>query len=328
MSAWTAAQLPDLSGKTVLVTGANSGIGFETARMIAANGATTLLACRDPERAAAAESRILAAHPDATVEVLLVDLADLSSVRRAAAAFATRRDRLDVLINNAGVMLQTRSETADGFEASFGTNHLGHFALTGLLLGALAKAPGARIVTVSSTGHRFGPIAFDDLQLENGYTMLRAYGQSKLANLLFSYELQRRIERTGWSMSAIACHPGGANTNLVFVEPTDARASWQDRVARRMTFLAQSARMGALPSLYAGFSPDAVGGAYYGPRGLFGWRGYPKRVGSSRRSHDESLAATLWDVSEALTRVVYDFPAASMREPLRRTETGTGRRTH
>jgi len=317
MPMWTAAHLPDLSGRTVLVTGANSGIGFETARMIAARGAATVLACRNPGKAAAAESRILAAHPGARVEVLSLDLADLSSVRRAAATFATRHDRLDVLINNAGVMMLPRCETADGFEMLLGTNHLGHFALTGLLLGVLAKVPGARIVTVASTGHRFGRIAFDDLQLERRYSRLRAYGQSKLANLLFSYELQRRIERAGLRMSAIACHPGAADTNLVFLDPSDDRASWRDRVARRMPFLAQSTQMGALPSLYAGFSPDAVGGAYYGPRGLFGWRGYPKRVGSSKRSRDEDLAARLWDVSEKLSGVVYEWVPVP-------TDVGTG----
>lgn len=311
MPAWTAAHLPDLSGKTVLVTGANSGIGFEAAGMVAARAAVTVLACRNPERAAAAESRILDAHPDAEVEVLLVDLADLASVRSAAATFAKRHDRLDVLINNAGVMLRPRCETADGFEMMFGTNHLGHFALTGLMLGALAKAPGARIVTVASAGHRFGRIDFDDLQLERRYSRMRAYGQSKLANLLFTYELQRRIERAGLQMSALACHPGGADTNLVFAERTHGR-SWRHRIARRMSFLAQSAEMGALPALYAGFSPDAVGGAYYGPRGLFGWRGYPKRAGSSPRSHDEAVAARLWEVSEELTGVVYEsLPAAT-----------------
>jgi NAD(P)-dependent dehydrogenase (short-subunit alcohol dehydrogenase family) len=307
MPVWTAADLPDLSGRTVLVTGANSGIGFEAARMIAARGAATVLASRNPEKAAAAESRILAAHPDARVELLSLDLADLSSVRRAAATFATRHDRLDVLINNAGVMMLPRCETADGFEMLLGTNHLGHFALTGLLGGALAKGPGARIVTVASSGHRFGRIAFDDLQLERSYSRLRAYGQSKLANLLFTYELQRRIQRAGLQMAAMACHPGAADTNLVFVEPSHERASWRDRLARRLPFLAQSTQMGALPTLYAAFSPDAVAGAYYGPRGLFGWRGYPKRVGSSRRSHDEQVAARLWDVSEALTGVVYEW---------------------
>jgi NAD(P)-dependent dehydrogenase (short-subunit alcohol dehydrogenase family) len=267
--------------------------------MIAARGAATVLASRNPEKAAAAESRILAAHPDARVELLSLDLADLSSVRRAAATFATRHDRLDVLINNAGVMMLPRCETADGFEMLLGTNHLGHFALTGLLGGALAKGPGARIVTVASSGHRFGRIAFDDLQLERSYSRLRAYGQSKLANLLFTYELQRRIQRAGLQMAAMACHPGAADTNLVFVEPSHERASWRDRLARRLPFLAQSTQMA--------FSPDAVAGAYYGPRGLFGWRGYPKRVGSSRRSHDEQVAARLWDVSEALTGVVYEW---------------------
>lgn len=306
MPVWTAAQLPNLAGSTVLVTGANSGIGFETARMVAAKGATTVLACRNPERAAAAESRILETSPDAKLEVLGLDLADLSSVRSAAATFAKRHPRLDVLFNNAGLMGLPRCETADGFEMLFGTNHLGHFALTGLLFGALAKSPGARIVTVSSAGHRLGRIAFDDLKLERRYGTLRAYGQSKLANLLFSYELQRRIEKAGLPMTSLACHPGGSDTNLVFSDPTDENASLRDRIARRTTFLAQSAEMGALPSLYAAFSPEAVGGAYYGPRGLLGWRGYPKRVNSSRRSHDEAVAARLWQVSEELTGVVYE----------------------
>jgi len=309
MPAWTHADLPDLAGRTVLVTGANSGIGFETARAVAARGAVTLLGCRNRDKAAAARQRILADSPDASVEVLWVDLADLSSVRRAAATFGSRHDRLDVLINNAGVMMLPRCVTADGFEMLLGTNHLGHFALTGLLLDALAKSPAARVVTVSSAGHQFGRIDFEDLQLEKRYTRWRAYGQSKLANLLFSYELQRRIDRFGLQLSSIACHPGGAATNLVFAQETDGPLSWRDRAAHRMSFVAQTAEMGALPSLYAGFSPDAVGGAYYGPRGIFGWRGYPKRVESSRDSHDEGVASKLWDVSEELTGVVYEWTA-------------------
>jgi len=311
MPAWTAAQLPDLSDRTVLITGANSGIGFETARLVAARGATTVLACRNQQKAAIATLRILEADPDARVEVLLLDLSDLASVRKAADSFGARHDRLDVLINNAGVMMLPRSETADGFEMLLGTNHLGHFALTGLLLDALAEAPGARIVTVSSTGHLFGRMHFDDLQLARRYSKMVAYGQSKLANLLFSYELQRRIDRAGLPMASLAAHPGGANTNLVFAQVKDEQATWRDRLAHRMSFLAQSAEMGALPSLYAAFSPDAAGGGYYGPRGIFGWRGYPKRVKSNRRSHDEADAARLWSISEELTGVRYARLAAA-----------------
>ena len=303
---WSHRDVPDQSGRTIVVTGANSGIGFEAASTLTAAGAHVVLACRDPLRAADAVARLRSRHPRASLESLPLDLASLASVRDFAKAFADRHARLDVLANNAGVMAIPRRTTADGFEMQLGTNHLGHFALTGLLLPRLLATPGARVVTVSSTAHRGGRMRFDDLQGERSYTRWGAYGQSKLANLLFSYELDRRARAAGRDLVAAACHPGYAATNLQFVGARmdgsrfmEGLMSWANRV------FSQDAAMGALPTLYAATAPGVRGGDYYGPDRLFETWGHPKKVGSSGRSRDLEAARRLWAVSEELTGVRY-----------------------
>jgi NAD(P)-dependent dehydrogenase (short-subunit alcohol dehydrogenase family) len=304
---WTARDLPDLSGRTMVVTGGNSGIGYEAARELARKGAHVVLACRDAGRAEEARARIAAEQPGARLEVMELDLASLASVRAFAGRLRARHPRLDALLNNAGVMAIPRRLTADGFEMQLGTNHLGHFALTGLLLEALLAAPAARVVNVSSTAHRAGHIHFDDLQLERGYGPWRAYGQSKLANLLFTYELQRRLEAAGASAIGVACHPGYAATNLQLVGPRMSGSSLMEHVMRLGNrAFSQSAAMGALPTLYAAAAPEVRGGGYYGPDGFMENRGHPRRVGSSRRSHDAADAARLWQLSEELTGVRFD----------------------
>jgi len=307
-SRWTAADLPDLSGRLVVVTGANSGLGLQTARGLAQAGARVVMACRDLRRAQAAAETLRDESPAGALEVAALDLASLASVRDFAKGFAEREGCLDVLVNNAGVMAIPRRSTADGFEMQLGTNHLGHFALTGLLLGKLLAATAPRVVSVSSTAHRPGRIRFDDLQSERSYGKWRAYAQSKLANLLFSYELQRRAEAAGARLCAVACHPGYAATNLQFVGPRMEGASLMERVmALGNRLLSQSAAMGALPALYAAAAPDVAAGDYIGPDGFMENRGHPAKVRSSARSHDEASARRLWEESERLTGVVYDW---------------------
>ena len=320
---WTAADVPDQSGRTAVVTGASAGVGLETARVLAGSGATVVLACRDMRKAGQAADRILAtatataaaagagAGPGAaSVRVVHLDLASLASVRAAASEIRASCPRLDLLINNAGVMMPPYQRTADGFELTFATNHLGHFALAGLLLETLLATPGSRIVTVSSVGHTGGVMNFDDLQSERGYDPTRAYWQSKLANLLFTYELQSRLESATSAASALAAHPGIVSTGLW------RTTSWWERALisphlRMLNFrFAQSALMGALPTLRAAADPSARGGAYYGPRGRFGV-GYPVLAESSARSHDAAAQGRLWEVSEQLTGVTYRLPASS-----------------
>lgn len=299
---WTAADVPDLTGRFAVVTGANTGLGLETAKVLAAHGATVVLAVRNQEKGEAAASAITAETPSATVSVQPLDLSSLASVRSAASALADRCDHIDLLINNAGVMWTPPSTTADGFELQFGTNHLGHYALTGLLLPQLQAAPAARVVTVSSVGHRFGAdIHFDDLQLTQKYSRVAAYGQSKLANLMFTYEFQRRLTAAGSPIMALAAHPGGSKTELVRNSPMALRA-----VSGALGALfSQSAAMGALPTLRAATDPSAKGGQYYGPRGFQEVRGNPVLVESSARSHDASAQRRLWDESQALTQVSF-----------------------
>ncbi len=293
---WTAENIPDLTGKVAVVTGANSGIGYEMARALAGKAATVILACRNKDKGEAAVRQIEREYPPAKAELMPLDLADLAAVRRFAGEFTRRYDRLDILINNAGIMAPPFAKTADGFEAQFGANHLGHFALTGLLLDRIVHAPRARVVTVSSGGHRFGQIDFDNLNAEKGYDGQRAYAQSKLANLLFMYELQRRFEAAGVDAIAAAAHPGWTATNL--------QVHW--RMVRMLNpLIAQQPKMGALPALYAATAPDVQGGDYYGPGGWQELRGYPTKVQSSDRSHDAAVAARLWTISEELTGVRY-----------------------
>lgn len=293
---WTEQHIPDQQGRVAIVTGANTGLGFETARMLAARGATVVLAVRDVEKGRQAAARITG---DVTVQAL--DLASLDSIRSAATDLRAAHPRIDLLINNAGVMYTPKQTTADGFELQFGTNHLGHFALTGLLLDRLLPVPGSRVVTVSSTGHRMrAAIHFDDLQWEHSYSRMGAYGQAKLANLMFTYELQRRLAPHGTTV-AVAAHPGMSNTELMRNTPAGLRvpATW---IAPLLT---QKAEMGALPTLRAATDPAVVGGRYYGPGGRGEMRGYPKPVTSSADSHDEAAQQRLWTVSEELTGVTF-----------------------
>ena len=303
---WTVERIPDLSGKTILVTGGNSGIGYEAARQFARKGAHVVLACRDGQKGHAARDAITSEYPQSSVEAMKLDLASLASVRAFAKAYRTRHQTLDVLCNNAGVMALPYRQTADGFEMQFGTNHLGHFALTGLLLDLVLGTPGARVVTVSSGAHRMGRIRFEDLQWERGYWKWGAYSQSKLANLLFAYELQRRLKRAKAAVISVACHPGYAATNLQFAGPRMTGSSLMEWLFQFFNQLAaQNAEMGALPTLYAATAPGVRGGDYFGPDGFGELRGYPTKVQSSAGSHDRKVAEQLWQISEKLTGVRY-----------------------
>jgi len=291
--------MPDLSGRTALVTGANSGLGLHTSLELARRGARVLMAVRTPAKGEQALGRIRREVPGASVELLTLDLASLASVRAAAAQAAARTQVLDVLVDNAGVMAVPRTLTADGFELQLGTNHLGHVALTGLLLPQLLAAPAPRVVVVSSGAHRTGKIAFDDLQGERSYNRWRAYGQSKLANLLFARELQRRA---GTRLLVAAAHPGYAATGL----QSGQGALLMEALMRVGNLLvAQSDAQGAWPSLYAATMPDVRPGDYWGPA-LAEVRGVPKRVGRSAAAQDDEVARRLWDVSLELTGVSYD----------------------
>ncbi len=292
--------MADLSGRCVLVTGANSGIGYETARILAAHGARVLMACRNEQKAEAAILRIRNLHHDAEISFVPLDLSSLASVRVAAAEVMAAEPRLDVLVNNAGVMALPRRETADGFEMQFGVNHLGHFALTGHLLPLLLATPSSRVVSVSSMGHRMGKVDFDNLQGERTYGRWRQYGLSKVANLLFAFELQRRLSMARSATISVACHPGGSVTEL----SRDAGPLMKlvDPLARRVM---QSAAMGALPTVRAAVDPDVHGGQYFGPEK--GMSGFPVETRSNSYSHDTIVARRLWAVSEHLTGVHYDF---------------------
>ncbi|WP_375426509.1 SDR family NAD(P)-dependent oxidoreductase [uncultured Friedmanniella sp.] len=300
---WTESQIPDQRGRVAVVTGANTGIGLTTARALAAHHASVVLAVRDGQKGQAAAAQILSAVPDADVSVQALDLSSLASIREASAALSSAHPTIDLLINNAGVMYTPLSRTADGFELQFGTNHLGHFALTGLLLRSLLAAPASRVVTVSSVGHRIrAAIHFDDLQFTQSYDRVAAYGQAKLANLLFTYELQRRLAAIGAPTTALAAHPGVAATEL----GRNSQA-WVKAAMSVFSPLLQTPQMGALPTLRAATDPTATGGQYYGPGGLAEARGNPVVVASSPQSHDAALQARLWSVSEELTGV--DFAA-------------------
>ncbi len=310
---WTTEQVGDLSGRRMLVTGANSGIGWEAAKVLAAHGAHVVLACRDTAKGERAAQRIRATSPGARVEVIELDLADLASVQDAAETFAARHGRLDVLCNNAGVMWLPYRMTADGFEMQFGTNHLGHFALTGRLLGLLLAADAPRVVTVSSNLHRGGAIDFGNLDAGRGYDPRRAYAQSKLANLLFTFELQRRADAAGTALTAsVAAHPGWAATNLQTAGPRMAGAVVTEQVHRLANRLfAQSAAGGALPTVRAAVDPQIRGGDYVGPSGPGQLRGAPAAVSPSSTARAPEVATRLWEASEALTGVRYDALAAA-----------------
>jgi NAD(P)-dependent dehydrogenase (short-subunit alcohol dehydrogenase family) len=305
---WTSADVPDQRGRTVVVTGGNTGLGFEAAQVFAQSGATVVLACRNPDRAEDARARIAAATPAARVSTQRLDLASLASVRRAAEQLRADHPRIDLLVNNAGGVRPSRGVTEDGFELTLATNHLGPFAFTGLLLDRLLATPGSRIVTVSSIGHRRGTIHFDDLDLEHGYRYQTAYFQAKLANLMFTYELQRRLAASGASTIAVAAHPGNARTEFGRDMSVVTRAVMNPRMRLFTSWLLQSPQMGALATLRAATDPNASGGEYYGPPGRAQFTGYPTRVDSSPRSHDTEAQPRLWQESERLTGVTYPFP--------------------
>lgn len=306
MSTWTLRDIPDLHGRNAIVTGANSGLGWWTAMHLARHGAAVVMACRSLARAREARERILASVPQAQLEVMELDVADLASVQTFAARYAEQHRALHILCNNAGLAMPPLSHTRHGFESQFGTNFLGHFALTGQLLPLLRAASRARVVHTASIAHRLGRIDFDDPHFrQRRYREMPAYGQSKLANLMFAFELQRRFVRAQIDAISLAAHPGYAATNI-----SNANKLGSSRVGRVMVrvgdrLLGQSAEAGAAPLLLAATAPQAVGGDYWGPRGLLEFRGAPRRVGSSRRARDTAAAARLWELAENATGVRY-----------------------
>ena len=313
MARWTTHDIPPLTGSTALVTGANSGLGFETSLALARAGARVVLACRNQDKGADAMDRIRREVPAADVQLGLLDLADLEAVRKFASDFSADHEGLDILVNNAGVMAIPRRETADGFEMQFGTNHLGHFALTGLLLDSLLARPGARVATVSSEMANIGRMRFDDLQGSRHYGKWTAYGQAKLSNQLFTLELDRRVTARGVDLVSVAAHPGYAATNLQAVGPQMSGSGLMERLSSAAnTVFAQSAAGGALPSLYGATAAGVRGGQYFGPDKLFGMRGHPEPTSFVRAAKDPDTARRLWEVSEELTGVRFGLldPAA------------------
>jgi NAD(P)-dependent dehydrogenase (short-subunit alcohol dehydrogenase family) len=293
---WTTKDIPNQHGRTSIVTGANSGIGFHAAKELAAAGCSVIMACRNMAKAEMARDVILAEHPQSDLHIMELNLADLESVERFHQEFSEQHQQLDLLVNNAGVMIPPYTKTAQGFELQFGTNHLGHFALTARLMPTIVSTPGSRVVTVASTAHRIGTINFDDLQSEKRYVAWSAYGQSKLANLLFCFELQRRLEKKGHDVRSVAAHPGYAHTALsdhtFFIKLVSPIAG-------------QSAAQGSWPTLRAATDPDAKGGSYWGPKHLFELRGPPVKVNSTKPSKSLETAQRLWAVSEELTGLTF-----------------------
>ncbi|MGA9719466.1 MAG: oxidoreductase [Acidobacteriaceae bacterium] len=305
MSKWTPRQIPTQQGRLAIVTGANSGIGFQTARYLAQAGATVILACRNAEKGEAARAKIASAYPASNLQVGVLDVADLNSVDRFAAEFSSEDKPLDLLINNAGVMaLPQRQTTPQGFEMQFGTNHLGHFALTGLLLPTLLRQPGSRVVTVASIAHKGGKLNFDDLNAERRYDPRGAYQQSKLANLVFGLEFDRRLRARRATTESVIAHPGVAVTNIV---SNGIGNGVQGRIIQALIpLVAQSDDRGSWPLLYAATSPEAHGGGYYGPDGIAEIKGAPVEVKPKPHAMDPAAGKRLWEVSEELTGVRYE----------------------
>jgi NAD(P)-dependent dehydrogenase (short-subunit alcohol dehydrogenase family) len=305
MSKWTPQQMPSQQGRLAIVTGANSGIGYQTARYLARAGATVILACRSAAKGEAARARIVAENAAAKIEVRALDVADLDSVRRFAAEFLSEGKPLDLLINNAGVMaIPERRTTPQGFEMQFGTNHLGHFALTGLLLPALLRQPKSRVVTVASIAHKGGKLNFDDLNGERGYDPRGAYQQSKLANLVFGLEFDRRLRAHSANTTSVIAHPGVAVTNII---SNGMGTGMKGRVVGALLpLVAQSDDRGSWPLVYAATSSEVHGGGYYGPDGIAEIKGMPVEVKPKPQALDPAAGKRLWDVSETLTGVRYD----------------------
>ena len=311
---WKAIDMPDQSGKIVIVTGANSGTGFEAIKAFARKGAHVVMACRNLEKAEKAKSKIINEIPSASLEIIELDLSDLSKVRSFVVSFRNSHDSLDILCNNAGIMIvPKRIETVDGFELQLASNHFGHFALTGLLFDLLMKS-GGRVVNMSSSAHRFGKIDFSNCNWEKdkSYSSTGAYGRSKIANLYFTYELNRHVNQNNINVQVLASHPGWSRTNLQSTGLSTGKKTIGSRITRLGVFflnpfLGQSAEKGALPMLYAATHPEVQGGDYYGPGGFQESRGYPKKVSSNGRSKDEPIAKELWEVSTKLTGITYSF---------------------
>jgi NAD(P)-dependent dehydrogenase (short-subunit alcohol dehydrogenase family) len=308
MPGWTAAEIPDQTDKRVVITGANSGLGLATTRELTRAGACVVMACRDLEKGRRALEDVSRQVREPCLHLEQLDLADLSSVQGFAERLSYSHDRVDVLVNNAGIMAPPRRETVDGFESQFGTNHLGHFALTGRLLGLLSAAPAPRVVTESSIVHRIGRLRLDDLQMRRRYVNWLAYGQSKLANLMFAVELSRRATAAGSPLVSVAAHPGYAATNLQFAAPATRLERGSMWVLNRT--IAQSADAGALPALYAATTPGLPGGSFIGPDGFMELRGHPRLTTGVARAYDETAARALWERSEELTGVRYEFTHA------------------
>ncbi|MCP2299870.1 NAD(P)-dependent dehydrogenase, short-chain alcohol dehydrogenase family [Nocardia amikacinitolerans] len=309
MSKWTSAQIPDQTGRTIIVTGANSGLGFETAKELARHGAHVILTARDNAKGASAIDRLHAQVPKADVELKLLDLADLDSVRDFAADINQVGQPLDAIINNAGVMWPPRTLTKQGFELQFATNHLGHFALTGLLLDRLSQSARSggdtRIVAVSSVEHRGGAILFDDLTGERGYDPRTYYSQSKLANVLFGLELDRRLRAVGSPIRSVIAHPGYSATNLQTSGPTGLLRFFFGSIGNKL--MAQPAAHGAWNEEYAATAPEVLGGQFIGPDGFNEYRGHPHVVQPDKPALDSDVARRLWELSEQLTGVTYNF---------------------
>jgi NAD(P)-dependent dehydrogenase (short-subunit alcohol dehydrogenase family) len=302
---WSLKNIPDLTGKTIIVTGGNSGLGFEAVKAYASKNARVIMACRSVSKAEKARETIMNEIPKAEIILMELDLADLQSIRNFTSKFKQNHSHLDILLNNAGIMMPSYGLTKDGFEKQMGTNHLGHFALTGLLLDVLKRTPKSRVVNVSSMAHKSGVMDFENLQFENGngYSPMKAYGRSKLSNLLFTYELQRFFEKNHIDCNAIAAHPGISVTNLF----SSAAPKWLLFIFRPLILvLFQPAKMGVLPELRAAIDPEAKGGEYYGPKGFNEIKGYPVIVQSNKASHNQEDAQKLWKISEKLTGVIFE----------------------
>ena len=301
---WTTKNIPDLSNKTIIITGANSGLGFATSKALANNNATVVMACRNIQKGETAKSTIMKECPHANIEVMELDLMDLSSVKSFAQNFIARYHSIDILINNAGIMMPPYFTTKDGFESQLGTNHLGHFALTAHLLDMLKKSPGARVINVSSMAHKQGDMDFENLNYDSGkgYSPIKAYGRSKLANLLFTYQLQRFFEEKHIDAISVAAHPGVSNTNLgVFFE----KSFLYKFIKPILSKIIQAPSMGSLPQIRAAVDPEVKGNDYYGPGGWKEFQGFPVKTHSNQASHNIEDARKLWAISEALTEVKF-----------------------
>jgi NAD(P)-dependent dehydrogenase (short-subunit alcohol dehydrogenase family) len=311
-SDWTESRLPNLQGETVVITGANSGIGLEATKMLAAKGAHVVMACRSEEKAVNAMTDVKSQHPDASLEFMKLDLADLSSVRAFADELSDKYEFIDRLINNAGLMAIPYRTTEDGFEMQLGVNHFGHFALTNLVLPLLAANDYARVITVSSNAHKLGSMDWNNLHAEQKYSKWGAYGQSKLANLLFAYELQRKLESVPHAIDSIACHPGYAATELQTKGPRMAGASFMEKVNQFANkLIAQDAYHGALPTVRAAYDETLDGGVYVGPDGMMNMTGNPVVQKSTEASHDRADAAKLWRISEEATGTTFPLTEPS-----------------